>query len=116
VARPRDEKLANTATEDVVVVEGLRMRYRAAEAVAGIDLRVAGGEIFAFLGPNGAGKTTTLEILEGFASEARARSPCWLSARFLQNRSDAVAPLAAAVARVDAEARRSRGESGARGR
>jgi ABC-2 type transport system ATP-binding protein len=33
--------------------------------VAGIDLNVAGGEVFALLGPNGAGKTTTVEILEG---------------------------------------------------
>ena len=32
-------------------------------AVAGVDLRVAGGEIFGFLGPNGAGKTTTLRML-----------------------------------------------------
>jgi ABC-2 type transport system ATP-binding protein len=52
--------------EDVVVVEGLRKHYGATEAVAGIDLRVTRGEIFAFLGPNGAGKTTTVEILEGF--------------------------------------------------
>jgi len=52
--------------EPVIVVEGLRKRYGATEAVAGIDLRVARGEIFAFLGPNGAGKTTTVEILEGF--------------------------------------------------
>ena len=36
------------------------------QAVAGIDLEVRRGEIFAFLGPNGAGKTTTVEILEGF--------------------------------------------------
>ena len=52
--------------EDVIVVDELRMRYGATEAVAGITLRVARGEIFAFLGPNGAGKTTTVEILEGF--------------------------------------------------
>jgi ABC-2 type transport system ATP-binding protein len=32
-------------------------------AVAGVDLRVDGGEIYAFLGPNGAGKTTTVRIL-----------------------------------------------------
>jgi ABC-2 type transport system ATP-binding protein len=32
-------------------------------AVAGIDLRVAEGEIYAFLGPNGAGKTTTVRML-----------------------------------------------------
>jgi ABC-2 type transport system ATP-binding protein len=35
-------------------------------AVAGIDLEVRRGEIFALLGPNGAGKTTTVEILEGY--------------------------------------------------
>ena len=32
-------------------------------AVAGIDLEVAAGEIYAFLGPNGAGKTTTVRML-----------------------------------------------------
>ena len=52
-----------------VIVEtvGLRKtfggRKTAVEAVAGVDLRVAQGEIFGFLGPNGAGKTTTLRIL-----------------------------------------------------
>ena len=42
------------------------MSYGELEAVRGIDLEVAPGEIFAFLGPNGAGKTTTVEILEGY--------------------------------------------------
>ena len=32
-------------------------------AVAGVDLEVANGEIYAFLGPNGAGKTTTVRML-----------------------------------------------------
>jgi ABC-2 type transport system ATP-binding protein len=50
----------------VVSVRGLVKRYGSHEAVAGIDLQVRRGEIFAFLGPNGAGKTTTVEILEGF--------------------------------------------------
>jgi len=50
----------------VITVRGLRKSYGAIEAVAGIDLEVRRGEIFAFLGPNGAGKTTTVEILEGF--------------------------------------------------
>ena len=52
--------------EPVVSVRGLVKRYGGHEAVAGIDLEVRRGEIFAFLGPNGAGKTTTVEILEGF--------------------------------------------------
>ena len=54
----------------VITVRGLRKRYAAVEAVAGIDLEVRRGEIFAFLGPNGAGKTTTVEILEGFRTRS----------------------------------------------
>jgi ABC-2 type transport system ATP-binding protein len=50
----------------VISVQGLVKRYDSYQAVAGIDLQVRRGEIFAFLGPNGAGKTTTVEILEGF--------------------------------------------------
>ena len=52
--------------EPVVEVRGLRRSYGDVEAVAGIDLHVDRGEVFALLGPNGAGKTTTVEILEGF--------------------------------------------------
>jgi ABC-2 type transport system ATP-binding protein len=52
--------------DPVISVEGLRKSYDGFEAVRGIDLEVAAGEIFAFLGPNGAGKTTTVEILEGY--------------------------------------------------
>ncbi|WP_157441093.1 ABC transporter ATP-binding protein [Actinoplanes awajinensis] len=50
---------------EAIEVTGLRKTYQGREAVAGIDLVVARGEIFALLGPNGAGKTTTVEILEG---------------------------------------------------
>jgi len=48
-----------------IEVTGLSKTYRGHEAVRGIDLAVARGEVFALLGPNGAGKTTTVEILEG---------------------------------------------------
>ena len=50
---------------EAIEVSGLRKTYRDRDAVAGIDLVVARGEVFALLGPNGAGKTTTVEILEG---------------------------------------------------
>ena len=50
----------------VINVRGLDKSYEANKAVAGIDLDIQSGEIFALLGPNGAGKTTTVEILEGF--------------------------------------------------
>ena len=49
-----------------ITVKGLRKSYGALEAVAGVDLEVQEGEVFALLGPNGAGKTTIVEILEGY--------------------------------------------------
>ena len=49
--------IGSAQSEPVVSVRGLVKRYGSHEAVAGIDLEVRRGEIFAFLGPNGAGKT-----------------------------------------------------------
>jgi len=54
--------------EAAIEVTGLAKAYGPVQAVAGLDLRVAEGQIFALLGPNGAGKTTTVEILEGFTA------------------------------------------------
>jgi ABC-2 type transport system ATP-binding protein len=51
---------------DAIVVDGLRKRYGAEEALRGVSFAVAPGEVVAVLGPNGAGKTTLVEILEGF--------------------------------------------------
>ncbi|MFJ8689556.1 ATP-binding cassette domain-containing protein [Micromonospora wenchangensis] len=49
--------------DPAVLTRGLVKHYRAHEAVRGLDLTVAEGEIFGFLGPNGAGKTTSVGML-----------------------------------------------------
>ena len=50
-----------------VEARGLVKRYTSrsgtVEAVRGVDLQVATGEVFGFLGPNGAGKSTTVRML-----------------------------------------------------
>jgi ABC-2 type transport system ATP-binding protein len=47
-----------------IETEQLRKEYEGdIVAVAGIDLEVEEGQVFAFLGPNGAGKTTTVRML-----------------------------------------------------
>src|SRR5437764_5768519 len=49
-----------------IEVRDLHKTYGETEAVRGVSLEVARGEVFCLLGPNGAGKTTTVEILEGY--------------------------------------------------
>jgi ABC-2 type transport system ATP-binding protein len=53
------------SAEPPVLVRGLGKSYHGRPAVAGLDLEIGPGEVFALLGPNGAGKTTTVEILTG---------------------------------------------------
>jgi ABC-2 type transport system ATP-binding protein len=46
-------------------VTGLRKSFGRTNALDGLDLAVASGEVHGFLGPNGSGKTTTIRILLG---------------------------------------------------
>jgi len=48
-----------------LAVRELRKRYGKAEALRGVDLEVAGAELFGLLGPNGAGKSTLVKIACG---------------------------------------------------
>jgi len=49
--------------ELAVEATGLEKSYGAVKVLAGVDLQVERGSVFALLGPNGAGKTTTVRIL-----------------------------------------------------
>jgi ABC-2 type transport system ATP-binding protein len=49
----------------MIVIDSLSKRYGAREAVRGVSLRVAGGEVAALVGPNGAGKSTILKTVAG---------------------------------------------------
>jgi ABC-2 type transport system ATP-binding protein len=46
-----------------LIISQLVKSYGNVQALRGVDLEVAGGQIFGFLGPNGAGKTTTIRCL-----------------------------------------------------
>ena len=50
-----------------VALQGLRRRFGDVQAVDGIDLMIAPGEVVALLGPNGAGKSTTIDMLLGLS-------------------------------------------------
>jgi ABC-2 type transport system ATP-binding protein len=68
--------------DDLIVTERVTVRYRGKAALAGLDLRVPRGAIYAFLGDNGAGKTTTMKILTGLAPPDSGRATilgldCW---------------------------------------
>lgn len=49
----------------VLDIKGLRKSYGKIEAVKGVDLTIAPGEIVGLLGPNGAGKSTLFQIAAG---------------------------------------------------
>jgi ABC-2 type transport system ATP-binding protein len=64
---------ARREVAEILKLEGVRKRYGSFEAVKGIDLSVARGEIFGFLGPNGAGKTTTIRMAAGVLRPSSGR-------------------------------------------
>jgi lipooligosaccharide transport system ATP-binding protein len=49
--------------DGLVQARGLRKSFGAFEAVRGVDVDVARGEVFGFLGPNGAGKSSTMRMV-----------------------------------------------------
>ncbi len=54
-----------------LVARSLEKRYGAIEALAGVDLDVAEGQLVGLLGPNGAGKSTLVKIVCGLVRSTR---------------------------------------------
>ena len=57
----------------VLSVEGLVCRYGKVEAVRGLSMQVAEGELVTLIGANGAGKSTTLKAISGILPPAAGR-------------------------------------------
>ncbi|HWF43521.1 MAG TPA: ABC transporter ATP-binding protein [Candidatus Kapabacteria bacterium] len=54
-----------SASENAIEIQGLKKAFGEIEAVRGIDLTIARGEMFGIVGPDGAGKTTLIRTLCG---------------------------------------------------
>jgi len=54
-----------TSATPLLAVKGLKVSYGGIQAVKGIDLEIAPGELVCLIGANGAGKTTTLKGICG---------------------------------------------------
>ena len=64
-------------TTDGIRLEGVTKSFHSGgetvQAVAGVDLSIAPGQVVAVLGPNGAGKTTTLDMVLGLTDPTSGR-------------------------------------------
>lgn len=77
--------------EALLELKGLQVQYGETEAVRGLDVTVASGEVVGLIGPDGAGKTSTLRVLAGLLqpSDGVATAfgmPIWANRRSLHHR------------------------------
>jgi len=60
--------LTSPAADAVVCIDGLVKRYRRRQAVSGVSLRIARGELYGLIGADGAGKSSLFKAVAGVLS------------------------------------------------
>ena len=78
-------------------VTDLTVRFGGIQAVGGVSLSVAPGEIVGIIGPNGAGKTTLFDLISGFTRADAGR--VLLGGRDLTGRRRTSGPASGSAAR-----------------
>lgn len=58
---------------NLLEIENLKVSYGGIQAIKGISLTIAAGELVTLIGSNGAGKTTTLKVLAGLLHPASGK-------------------------------------------
>jgi len=69
----RGSRPGSAAQPLAIELQGLHKSFGSVEAIKGLNLNVASGEVVAFLGPNGAGKTTTIDVILGLSQPTAGR-------------------------------------------
>jgi ABC-type branched-subunit amino acid transport system ATPase component/ABC-type branched-subunit amino acid transport system permease subunit len=58
---------------ETLTVDDISISFGGINAVAGVSLKVSGGQIVGLIGPNGAGKTTLIDCISGFSPDYSGR-------------------------------------------
>ncbi|MDH6165248.1 branched-chain amino acid transport system ATP-binding protein [Variovorax boronicumulans] len=69
----------DTGTSAVLRLEGIDLSFGGVNALSGVDLSIAKGEIRAVIGPNGAGKSSLVNVISGLYRPDRGR--VWIGGR-----------------------------------